>query len=178
MQRPPGQVLVVTKSMGPELLARTQELMRRDHPHVQHHFGHGSDRLRTLSSCSGWLSTATSSPFRRAKDSELMPVEAMAAGCAVVGFHGGGGGQFMRPGENCEAVAYPALEELCERLARVLTDDEHAGRIARGAGRTAGEFGLAAFEERWTGFLEAFSLVPSPPRGDEPQRRPRPSSSG
>ncbi len=160
-ERPAERVLVVTKSTGPELLARTKELMRRDHPRVRHQLS----RVKPMAHAALMQRMAEHRYFLSLSPREgfgMMQVEAMAAGCAVVGFHGGGGAQFMRPGENCEAVAFPALEELCDRLARVLTDAKYADRIAARGRETAREFGLAAFEARWTDFLESFLASPVP----------------
>jgi glycosyltransferase involved in cell wall biosynthesis len=154
-RRPPERVLVATKSAGHELLARLQEVMRRDHPQARHRLSvlqpmTQDELMRRMAEHRYFLSLSPREGFG------LPQLEAMAAGCAVVGFHGGGGGQFMRPGENCEAVAYPAIEELCGRLATVLTDDGHAERIARAGRETAQGFDLAAFEERWAAFLDGF----------------------
>ena len=40
----------------------------------------------------------------------LMPLEAMAMGCTVVGFDGYGGRDYMRPDINCCVVPYPDID--------------------------------------------------------------------
>jgi glycosyltransferase involved in cell wall biosynthesis len=83
----------------------------------------------------------------------LMPLEAMLCGCAVVGFHGHGGLDYMSSGRNCEVVGYPAFEELVDSLVRVVTDDAHARALAAEGRRTALRYGIAPFRARWTRFF-------------------------
>lgn len=160
-RRPAQRVLVATKSSGHALLARMQELMRRNHPEARHRLSvvqpmAHAELLERMAEHRYFLSLSPREGFG------ITQLEAMAAGCTVVGFHGGGGGQFMRAGFNCEAAAYPAIDELCERLAKVLCDDEHARQLAERGRETATGFDLATFEERWTTFLEGFVAGPVP----------------
>jgi hypothetical protein len=162
-RRPAERILVVTKSSGDSLLARVQAVMRRDHPaaryrlSVAHPMAH-DELLERMSEHRYFLTLSPREGFG------ITQLEAMAAGCTVVGFHGGGGAHFMHAGDNCEAVAYPAVDELCARLAAVLADDERAEGLAARGRETAAEYDLASFEERWVDFLEGFVGTPAHPR--------------
>jgi glycosyltransferase involved in cell wall biosynthesis len=156
-ERPPGRILVLTKSFGRRLIERLEEVMRRSHPAearqytltVVESLPH-DELLEQMSTHRYFLALSPMEGFG------LPPLEAMAAGCAVVGFHGNGGTQYMRPGINCETVGYPAIEELSARLALVIGDPDHAERLAAAGRETAAEYELGAFERRWGAFLEGF----------------------
>ena len=67
----------------------------------------------------------------------------------------------MRSGVNCHAVAYPAMEELCDGVAGLLSDDALAQRIAAAGRETAAAYGPDAFERQWAGVLEEILRVPT-----------------
>jgi glycosyltransferase involved in cell wall biosynthesis len=154
-ERPAGRVLVMAKTSGDVLLGRLQVLMAERHPNagfeveVADELSH-PELLDRMSRNRYLLSLSPREGFG------LAPLEAMAAGCTVVGFHGGGGLEYMRPGENCEVVAYPALEQVADRLGAVIADEARAERLAAAGREAAGAFGVAAFEERWARLLRDF----------------------
>lgn len=62
----------------------------------------------------------------------LPPLEAMAAGCAVVGFPGDGGFEFMRHGESAHVVPNGDRKALRRAVAEVLGDPAYRQRLRRG----------------------------------------------
>lgn len=61
----------------------------------------------------------------------LPPLEAMACGAAVVGFTGGGAGEFMRDGETALVASDGDCEEAALKLKKLLRDPELKERIRR-----------------------------------------------
>lgn len=77
----------------------------------------------------------------------LPPLEAMASGCLVCGFDGGGGKEYARP-ENGSWVADGDLEAFAHALASVLRLDPAAAAVRRAAGQaTAASFSQQRFED-------------------------------
>ena len=62
----------------------------------------------------------------------------------------------MRAGHNCEAVSYPAMDELCERVAALLNDDATARTLAERGLETAREYDITRFEASWGAHFDAF----------------------
>lgn len=91
----------------------------------------------------------------------LVPLEAMAMGCTVVGYDGCGGRQYMRSGENCLVAPYPQIDRIAEMLIEAVADPARSVRIADCARQTAREFGYAAFRRAWIKELSA-ALAISP----------------
>jgi glycosyltransferase involved in cell wall biosynthesis len=155
-ERPSGRILVAAKFGGEALLGRFQQVMRRRHPSAAYSLevvdGRPHDALLArMSELRYFLALSPREGFG------LMPLEAMAAGCTVMGFHGGGGMHYMRAGENCQVVGYPAMDDLCERVAAVLGDDSAAERLAAAGRETAARYGLPAFQERWRARIGEFT---------------------
>lgn len=86
----------------------------------------------------------------------LMPLEAMQAGCTVVGFDGVGGRDYMRDGWNSAVTSYPDIDGLVQRLHRVLSDARYASRLAERGQRTAKHYGIERFYDAWTRILSRF----------------------
>jgi len=153
--RPAGRIRVATKVYGDTILDRFEQAMRRRAPALRYSLEvlapepHAA-RLARLAESRYFLTLSPCEGFG------LTPLEAMAAGCTVVGFHGGGGMEYMRPGVNCAAVGYPDVDGLCEALVSVLTDEEAAQALARRGRETAGGYGIERFEASWRSFLEQF----------------------
>jgi glycosyltransferase involved in cell wall biosynthesis len=159
-ERPAGRILVLAKTAGERLLARFHEVMSRDHPSASYTLRMLDEvpRAELFEEMSRHRYLLTLSPR---EGFGLPPLEAMAAGCTVAGFHGGGGTQYMRPGENCHAVAYPAMEALCTGLATLLSDEASAERMALAGRKTAAAYGPDAFQQRWLGVFEGLLDVPA-----------------
>jgi glycosyltransferase involved in cell wall biosynthesis len=66
----------------------------------------------------------------------IVQLEAMAAGCAVVGTGTGGSGEILAAGENALVFKAGDAADLAEQLARLRRDDGLARRLREGAKRT------------------------------------------
>jgi glycosyltransferase involved in cell wall biosynthesis len=86
----------------------------------------------------------------------LPPLEAMACGTTILGFHGFGGLHYMADGENCAVAAYPNMKAVVDKTAAVLQNDELAHSMAEKGKLTAARFGFDAFRESWVGYLKQF----------------------
>ena len=85
----------------------------------------------------------------------LFPLEAMASGCAVVGFHGGGGLDYMTE-QNSRVVPYPRLDEVVDQLAAVVRDQALAQALAAQGRVDARQFTRERFEAAWIDHLRSF----------------------
>lgn len=83
----------------------------------------------------------------------LPPLEAMACGCTVVGFHSKGGQHYMQSGENCLTTEFPNIETVCHHLTRVIQDAQLAKKLAEAAPSTAIPYSKIAFEKSWKNTL-------------------------
>ncbi len=85
----------------------------------------------------------------------LVPLEAMASGCAVTGFHGGGGLDYMN-NENSRCVGYPRLDSLVDQFVELFTNEALAGSLAAQGMADARRFTQSRFDADWVGYLKAF----------------------
>ena len=150
--RPPSRVLVYGKQFSDQLLAHLEELLRTRHPSTRVEFasitaGNHQQFLRQLPDFRYFLSLSPCEGFG------LVSLEAMAAGCTVVGFHAQGGLEYMQSGKNCSVVGYPRLEQLAQNLVSLVREPERAEEMAGRGQITAQQFGYEAFEKRWVEFL-------------------------
>ena len=150
--RPANVILVSGKVYFKELVARFKKHMQARHPDIRYElvisnplphadFLNNLGRYRyfmTLSPCEGF---------------GLMPLEAMAAGCAVIGFHGCGGTEFMMPGMDCQVTGYPDLDGLVDQTADLLKHPEKAAQLSDHGRQNAQAYDYASFEKRWVDFL-------------------------
>jgi glycosyltransferase involved in cell wall biosynthesis len=79
----------------------------------------------------------------------IVPLEAMASGCAVVAFHAGGGRDYMLPGINCEATRFPDVHQLARSLTYLIDHEDYAEQLAAAGRAKALAFSKQAFQERW-----------------------------
>ena len=86
----------------------------------------------------------------------LVPLEAMATGCTVVGYDGYGGRDYMRPGENCLAAPYPEIDRVAAELIAAVNDPARSADIARRGHETAQRYTYAAFRSAW---IEEFARI-------------------
>jgi hypothetical protein len=88
---------------------------------------------RTMRECLIYVSTSSAEGFG------LPPAEAMACGCVVVGFHGGGGKEYFDP-----SFAYPVEEGdirgFAATIEEVIDTERHRPGVLRDKGRQASEF--------------------------------------
>jgi hypothetical protein len=90
----------------------------------------------------------------------LVPLEAMALGCAVIGYDGFGGRQYMRPNENCLVAPYPDIERVAAMLIAAVDDPTGSGRLAQRGRDTAREYSYAAFRRAWIDELATALRMP------------------
>lgn len=83
----------------------------------------------------------------------LTPLEAMACGCAVMGFHGCGGLEYMRSGENCDVAPYPDVAGMVDHAAALLADDGRARKLAEQSLVDAPTYEYTEFERSWVSYL-------------------------
>ncbi len=153
-QRPPGSILALNKSYSGLFLQRFKDTMRARHPQAEFSVTYPPPRitqdelLKLMSEHRYVLSLMTCEGF------SLMPLEAMACGCTVIGFHGCGGTEFMLPGVNCEVTGYPDFDGLCDKAANVLSDGAYAQRLVAEGLATAKIYSHAAFVTHWSDYFE------------------------
>jgi hypothetical protein len=87
----------------------------------------------------------------------LVPLEAMAMGCSVVAFHGGGGLDYMTD-DNSRNVGYPALDTLVDQFAAVFGNEALAAALADRGRADAQRFTLKRFEDSWARLLGEFGV--------------------
>ena len=78
----------------------------------------------------------------------LPPLEAMACGCAVVGFTGGGGLEHMIDGKTALVAEDGNVEQLSHCLRRILTDSELKERLRKNGIQKSQEFSFANMERQ------------------------------
>jgi hypothetical protein len=83
----------------------------------------------------------------------LVPLEAMAAGTAVLGFDGFGGRDYMRPGENCAVRPYPDIAGVARDLVAAFRQPERAADRAAQGPATAERYSNARFRAAWEPIL-------------------------
>ncbi len=108
-------------SMLPEPLRRQTEIVEHVGPSTE------KEMAAYYQRCDVFLATGYPEGFG------LPPLEAMACGCAVVGFTGGGGNEFMLHEQTALVAPDGDVPALAQQLERVLTDTELKERL-----RTAG----------------------------------------
>lgn len=87
----------------------------------------------------------------------LPPLEAMACGCAVVGFTGGGGATHMQDGRTALIVPDGDAAALSQALERVLTNDRLKEQLQRGGLAKSQEFPIARMEGELITFAGRFT---------------------
>lgn len=83
----------------------------------------------------------------------LPPLEAMASGCAVVGFDSIGGRDYFEHGKNAHIVKYGDFEGLADYLRKVELNPNIGQNLAKCAVDTARRFSFSRFEAEWTKYL-------------------------
>lgn len=83
----------------------------------------------------------------------LPPLEAMACGCAVIGFDSMGGRDYLENEKNAFVVDYGDFERLAGYLRRIELDPDMGENIAEHGAKTAQQFSYNRFETEWTKYL-------------------------
>lgn len=89
----------------------------------------------------------------------LPPLEAMACGCAVVGFTGGGGLEHMIDEETCLVAPDGDSRALADGLTRMLNDRDLKERLRTNGGRKAHEYPLARMENELLTWAASFTKL-------------------
>jgi glycosyltransferase involved in cell wall biosynthesis len=79
----------------------------------------------------------------------LLMLEAMASGCAVVGWDSGGSNDYVVQGENALVSKFGDFEGLAKNIHLVLTNTSLANEIARQGALTGSQFSSKNFDECW-----------------------------
>jgi glycosyltransferase involved in cell wall biosynthesis len=87
----------------------------------------------------------------------LPALEAMACGCAVVGFTGGGGTEFMKDGDSAFIAPDGDIQKLSQCLKKVLTDEMLKERIREGGLIKTKEFSMKRMENELLAFMSKFN---------------------
>lgn len=153
LQRPAGSVLVFPKTFGHELLDRVRTGLARDHPDVVASFTviermRHSDLLAAMQTHRYFLAL---SPL---EGHPLTPIEAMLSGCCMVGFHGGGGLDFLRPGTNAATVGYPRIDAVIDDLASLIQQPARAQGLAAQGTHDVSIFDIDTFVHRWSRYVD------------------------
>jgi hypothetical protein len=156
LDRPRDQMLVAGKYAFVDLLERFTAIMDSRYPTVDLQINpvagamNHRDLLATMGAHRYFLTLTPCEGFG------LMPLEAMACGCTVLGFHGNGGTAYMENGHNCAVVGYPNMDALCETVVSVISDEGRGFLLARAGVTTAPKHSYAHFETNWIAYLEGF----------------------
>jgi glycosyltransferase involved in cell wall biosynthesis len=78
----------------------------------------------------------------------LVPLEAMASGCPVIGTGRGGSGEYMRSGENCMLVPAENPDALASAVRLLARDSKLRARIRDGGRETAARFTQPIYNAR------------------------------
>lgn len=89
----------------------------------------------------------------------LPPLEAMACGCAVVGFAGGGGLTHMHDGETALVVRDGDVDGLAQALARLVRDPPLKECLRRGGRAKAQTFGIDAMRRELIAFAGSLPAI-------------------
>lgn len=89
----------------------------------------------------------------------LPPLEAMACGCAVVGFSGGGGLEYMQNEENCIVVEDGDSIKLAEAIKKIVMDEELKEKIRENGEKKAKKFSIYRMKEELIDTLRALELI-------------------
>jgi len=161
-ERPPGTVLTLMKAHGDVLLTQIRERLAARHPHLElaittiDAMSH-PDLLAEMQRHRYFLAL---SPL---EGHPLMPIEAMLSGCCVVGFHGGGGRDYMRSGVNSLVVGYPRVDAVVAAVAQLLENPGHGRALAVTGRADAGRFTYDRFAGRWSDYVDQHLDRPRPP---------------
>jgi hypothetical protein len=152
--RPADRILAVGKEYAEVFRDEFNRVFRERHPNVELLVDTLSSRLprnEFLDHLSQHRYMLSLSPL---EGFGLQPLEAMAVGTAVVGFHGGGGLDYMRDGRNSLVTSYPRFEQLADRMAKVLTNPKLGKSLTEVALDVPERFSKSRFDLHW---IEYFS---------------------
>lgn len=155
--RPEGEILVMGKKHQESILNLLENRLQQRYPNVKYKLikivrGSLSQKelIQTMGKYRYFLQLSACEGFG------LTPLEAMANGCTVLGFHGGGGLDYLKPGYNCHSVAYPNINGLCKRMAEMLINTKKAEKIASRGVNLIKKYSYQHYEKKWIKHLTLF----------------------
>jgi glycosyltransferase involved in cell wall biosynthesis len=151
-ERPERALLVHGKKHVAELTRELRHRMASAHPDVEYELvpTERESHRAFLERLGRYRYFLTLSP---AEGFGLPPLEAMASGCCVVGFHGNGGLEYMRPSVNCEVSGYPRLDAVADAVADLLRNQNRGEALARQGRIDAQGYGYPTAHARWIDYL-------------------------
>lgn len=156
-ERPKGKILLMGKKHQNDILNLLTNKLYQDYPEVDYEINHiprGSLNQKSLIRKMGeyryFLQLSPCEGFG------LTPLEAIASGCTVLGFHGGGGLDYLKPGYNCNSTAYPNIDDLCKRTAEMLLNTKKAKKIASRDRNLIKKYNYKVYEMKWRKYLASF----------------------
>ena len=155
--RPEDLVLYSSKSVN-ALTSHVDSIvldrLRRAHPDMRFEPLVGPTQMRHADLMSRLSSSRYLLSLSAAEGFGLIPLEAMAAGTAVIGFDGFGGRGYMRDGANCLVAPYPKIDAVINKFNELVTHPRKAESLTRRGLDTARRYDRKAFENRWTRYLK------------------------
>lgn len=152
--RPEGSVATIVKSqqgtpINRALLDQFRALLGRRYPDLPYSMTlvpPGTPHRELLQSLSRHRYFLSLSPV---EGFGLVPLEAMLCGCAVLGFHGGGGLAYLRHHCNALVCSYPDMGRLVDLFHELLTGYSLAKHLVSAGPATASKYTLDIFQRRW-----------------------------
>lgn len=156
-ERPKNKILIMGKKYYAEIKQQLEIKLQQHYPTLDYEFieiirgsVHQKTLLKEMGKYRYFLQLSTCEGFG------LTPLEAMASGCTVLGFHGGGGLDYLRPRYNCNSVAYPDLEALYNGIAEMLLNPKKAEKLAFRGQHLIQKYSYEKYEKRWIKQLTHF----------------------
>ncbi len=152
-QRPNDKVLVLGKLYASELIQLLKKRFSLAYPESDIQF----DRVQRIShrqlfdALSGYRYVVPLSPC---EGFGLLPLEAMACKSLVVGFDGGGGRDFLKPGYNSLVSVYPDIDNVVEDLHEAIENPSWSEKLALNGAATAQEYKYQTFKTNWLEFID------------------------
>ncbi|NQT92626.1 MAG: glycosyltransferase family 4 protein [Lentisphaerae bacterium] len=97
----------------------------------------------------------------------LPPLEAMACGCAVIGFTGGGGNEFMKNGKTALTAPDGDVASLARQLACILQNEQLRETVRAGGTAIAQQYTFARMESDILAFAETHTDSERQPEAEE-----------
>ena len=155
-RRVPGRVLVMMRKHAEEARAAIAQLPpavrdAADWLLIEQACGQ-EEMLRHYQSADIFVATGYPEGFA------LPPLEAMACGCAVAGYSGGGGSAFMADGETALVAPDGDVAALSACMGRLLTDVALRERVRAGGQKMASRFSIESMRQGLGAFAQKMSV--------------------
>jgi hypothetical protein len=159
LERDAGRALVYSKLYGEYLVPALRERLAERNVDVELIEQRWLSHREFLAAIAAHRFTVCLAPL---EGFGLVPLEALAVGTVPIGFHGGGGRDYLDDTVGAGMTQYPDLDGVADRMARLARDDAAALAISQAGPQIAAPFNREAFDRQWTG--ELARLLESKPR--------------